>query len=322
MPLGSDSSVSSHSGKVVQLQRMPAAIAEAEMSPARSRLRTTMALSASAQGASVNPQLPMTTLVIPCQQDDVPSGSQKICASMWVWPSTKPGATTMPSASMTSRAASRMRPMDTMRPWRTATSACWRGWPVPSISTPFLISRSWGISVLSQVEGLGEAAIALERVAVLAMAGGVLGAGQQQALAIVRLGGEIALERAEPQLLVVRIVAGLACGGGQGLHQRRALEARLEIGGGEIHPLVGPERDQRFLQPVQQLARPQPGDAGRHRDRARSVVGRVTLVLGRVVDERRGDEQELESVRMLERVEEPGQRVAVLEAVLRHRVVI
>ena len=95
-------------------------MAEAEISSARSRLRTTMALSASAQGASVKPQLPMTTLVIPCQQEDVPSGSQKICASMWVWPSTKPGATTIPSASMTSRAASRMRPMEAMRPWRTA----------------------------------------------------------------------------------------------------------------------------------------------------------------------------------------------------------
>src|SRR5262249_12562850 len=202
--------------KVVQLQRMPAAIAEAEMSSARSRLRTTMALSASAQGASVKPQLPITTLVIPCQHDDVPIGSQKICASMCVWPSTKPGATTMPSASMTSRAASRMRPMSTMRPWRTATSARWRGWPVPSTSTPFLMSRSCGISVLSQVEGLGEAAIALERIAILAMAGGVLGAGQQQTLAIVGLGAEIALQRAEPQLLVVRIVAGLARGGGQG----------------------------------------------------------------------------------------------------------
>ena len=69
MPLGKPSSESSHSGNVVQLQRMPAAMAAPEMSSARSRLRTTMALSASAQGASVKPQLPMTTLVMPCQQE-------------------------------------------------------------------------------------------------------------------------------------------------------------------------------------------------------------------------------------------------------------
>src|SRR5499426_306120 len=143
MPLGSDSSVSSHSGKVVQLQRMPAAIAAPEMSSARSRLRTTMALSVSAHGASVKPQLPMTTLVIPCQHDDVPSGSQKICASMWVWPSMKPGATTCPSASMTSRARSRIRPIVVMRPCRTPTSARYPGSPEPSMTVPFLITRSY-----------------------------------------------------------------------------------------------------------------------------------------------------------------------------------
>ena len=81
-----------------------------------------MCLSAFAHGASVNPQLPMTTLVMPCQQEDVPSGSQKTCASMWVWPSTKPGATTWPSASITSRAPERMRPIAAMRPCRTAMS--------------------------------------------------------------------------------------------------------------------------------------------------------------------------------------------------------
>src|SRR5262249_1865167 len=103
MPLGSDSRVSRNSAYVVHRHSMPASIASAEMSSARWRLRMTRARSALAQGARVKPQLPMTTLVMPCQQDDVPSGSQNTWASMWVWPSTKPGQTTRPSASMTSR---------------------------------------------------------------------------------------------------------------------------------------------------------------------------------------------------------------------------
>jgi hypothetical protein len=82
-----------------------------------------MALSASAQGASVKPQLPITTLVTPCQHEQVPSGSQNTWASMWVCPSMNPGDTTIPSASITSRARSRMRPIETMRPCCTATSA-------------------------------------------------------------------------------------------------------------------------------------------------------------------------------------------------------
>ena len=67
-------------------------------------------------GASVKPQLPMTTLVTPCQHEQVPSGSQKTWASMCVCPSTNPGATTWPSASITSRADSRMRPIAAIRP--------------------------------------------------------------------------------------------------------------------------------------------------------------------------------------------------------------
>ena len=75
---------------------MPAAIASAGMSSARSRLRTTRcSLAGRGTGASVKPQLPMTTVVTPCQQELVPSGSQNTCASMWVWPSMKPGVTTM-----------------------------------------------------------------------------------------------------------------------------------------------------------------------------------------------------------------------------------
>src|SRR6266566_2585777 len=64
---------------------------------------------------------------------------------MWVWPSTKPGATTWPSASSVSRPRSRIRPIDTMRPCRTPTSARKPGNPEPSITVPFLITRSYGM---------------------------------------------------------------------------------------------------------------------------------------------------------------------------------
>src|SRR6185295_2086120 len=76
-----------------------------------------------------------------------------IWASMWVWPSTKPGATTWPSASRTSRACSRMRPIETILPWRTPTSARKRGSPEPSITVPFLITRSYAMSDLSFSRG-------------------------------------------------------------------------------------------------------------------------------------------------------------------------
>jgi hypothetical protein len=65
----------------------------------------------------------MTTDVTPCQHEQVPSGSHAICASMWVWPSMKPGETTRPSASISRRPFSLMRPMRLIRPWVTPTSA-------------------------------------------------------------------------------------------------------------------------------------------------------------------------------------------------------
>src|SRR2546426_2911700 len=70
---------------------------------------------------------------------------------MWVWPSTKPGATTWPSASSVSRPRSRMRPIETMRPCRTPTSARKPGRPEPSITVPFLITRSNGMWILPGV---------------------------------------------------------------------------------------------------------------------------------------------------------------------------
>src|SRR5262249_59039764 len=89
-PWGGDGGVWKNWGWVAHRHSMPASIASAEMSSARWRLRMTRARSALAQGARVKPQLPMTTLVMPCQQDDVPSGSQNTWPSMSVWPSPNP----------------------------------------------------------------------------------------------------------------------------------------------------------------------------------------------------------------------------------------
>src|SRR5499426_2660919 len=161
MPFGSASRQSRNSGNVVQPQRMPAAIARGEMSSARWRFWITMPLSASAHGASVKPQLPITTEVMPCQHDDVPSGSQKTCASMWVWPSMKPGVTTWPSASITSRARSRIRPIVAMRPCRTPTSARYPGSPEPSMTVPFLITRSYDMLSSPDLDERSEASLGL-----------------------------------------------------------------------------------------------------------------------------------------------------------------
>ena len=80
--------------------------------------------SASRHGASVKPQLPMSTVVTPWKQELVPIGSQKTWASMWVWPSTKPGATTRPSASTVSFAAApSRRPISAIFPLTTPMSA-------------------------------------------------------------------------------------------------------------------------------------------------------------------------------------------------------
>ncbi len=61
---------------------------------------------------------------------------------MCVWPSMKPGETINPSAFMVRCAGARMRPISTMRPSDTPTSARYRPMPDPSTMVPFLITRS------------------------------------------------------------------------------------------------------------------------------------------------------------------------------------
>ena len=68
------STASRYSGNVSKVQSIPSASAAGSMSSARSRLRTTRCRSASRTGASVNPQLPMTAVVTPCQHELAPLG--------------------------------------------------------------------------------------------------------------------------------------------------------------------------------------------------------------------------------------------------------
>ncbi len=117
------STASRYSGKVSQLQSMPSASAAGSMSSARSRLRTTRARSASRTGARVNPQLPITAVVTPCQHELAPSGSQNTWASRWVWPSMKPGRDDVALGVDLLAPRSPIRPTRAMRPPTTPTSA-------------------------------------------------------------------------------------------------------------------------------------------------------------------------------------------------------
>ena len=84
IPFGNRSTASRYSGNVSNVHSMPAASAAGSMSSARSRLRTTSGRSPGRTGASVNPQLPITAVVTPCQHELLPDASQNTCASMCV----------------------------------------------------------------------------------------------------------------------------------------------------------------------------------------------------------------------------------------------
>src|SRR5205814_10177213 len=103
-------------GKVSHVQLMPAAMASVGMSSTADRQRAYQSRSAGLQGASAKPQLLITTEVTPCQHEQLPSGSHATCASMWVWPSMKPGDTISPSASIVRVAIVVTLPVSTMRP--------------------------------------------------------------------------------------------------------------------------------------------------------------------------------------------------------------
>src|SRR5262245_3194249 len=171
-----------------------------------------------------------------------------------------------------------------------------------------------------EAEGVGVAPPGVEVAAILPMAGGVLGRGEQQAVAIARGGVAVVVEQADAQLLVVRVVARLHRAHREGLHQRAAVGAGAQVRGRPVHGLEGAEAVERAVQTPQQLGRGERVGALGRLDLHRVVAGRVFLVVRGPGDEGGGHEQELEAVRVLEGVEEPAHRVAVFVAVLRHRV--
>src|SRR5262245_24646212 len=90
-------------------------------------------------------------------------------------------------------------------------------------------------------EGLGEPPPGLERVAELLVTGGVVSAGQEQGVAVDRARVSVVLEQAEPDLLVVRVVALLHRGQSQRLHERSAVVAAVEVGARPRDTLLGLE---------------------------------------------------------------------------------
>src|SRR3954447_5267632 len=92
------------------------------------------------------PQLAWITVVMPCQDDGVKSGSQNTWASKWVWVSTNPGARTNPSRSTSSAPSPRgMVPMRSIKPSLTPTSARYPSRPDPSTTSPPLRTRSMSV---------------------------------------------------------------------------------------------------------------------------------------------------------------------------------
>jgi hypothetical protein len=90
----------------------------------------------------VKPQLPANAVVTPWSGEGVSALSQNTWASKWVCTSTNPGATSLPVASTVRAASASTVPIWTMRPSAIPTSARRRAAPVPSITSPPLMTTS------------------------------------------------------------------------------------------------------------------------------------------------------------------------------------
>lgn len=75
-PLGARPTLSRNSGNVSQSHGMPTFMVSIGTASLRDRLNMARSRSAGLQGAKPKPQLPITTLVTPCQPDIVHHGSQ------------------------------------------------------------------------------------------------------------------------------------------------------------------------------------------------------------------------------------------------------
>ena len=75
------SRTSRYSAKLSNSQRMPFSIASSDMPSTYSSMRMSVRRSPGRQGASVKPQLPVTIVVTPCQEEQEASGSHVSWAS-------------------------------------------------------------------------------------------------------------------------------------------------------------------------------------------------------------------------------------------------
>src|SRR3569833_1480119 len=112
------------------------------MSSTVSIMPASSSLSVGRTGAKVTPQLPSSAVVTPCQLTGVQLGSQPICASRWVWMSTKPGVTVSPSAAISRWPFSATLPIAAILPSLTATSPVKAALPVPSTLRPPRMTKS------------------------------------------------------------------------------------------------------------------------------------------------------------------------------------
>src|SRR5262245_60347104 len=148
-----------------------------------------------------------------------------------------------------------------------------RNWPLPPRKTsvaddlrlaadlplPFLVdvtrAEAGAPTADSDRHRVGEASIAFEVIAVLAMPGGVLGTREQQAVTVVGSRLRVILQQRQSQLLVVRVIADFGGRARQGLDERRSIVACPEIRGGEGNGVLGPKREQGLLELLAELAR-------------------------------------------------------------------
>src|SRR5262249_55582734 len=129
------------------------------------------------------------------------------------------------------------------------TLPAWR--PGPSLS-PLAARGAWRTLLQpGDTEGRAKAVGAVERVAVFAMHRGVVRAGEQQPVAVMRLVFGPILERDLADLLVVRVVAHARRHQCEVLHQRAAVLVVFEIGLGPVDTGLAVERDHGLVEPTE-----------------------------------------------------------------------
>src|SRR5665213_3786116 len=125
-----------------------------------------------------------------------------------------------------------------------------------------------------------EAVGAVERVAVFAMHRGVVGAGEQQPVAVVALVFQVILDQHLADLLVVRVVAHPRRQQREALDQRAAILVVVEIGAGPVDARLAVERQHRLVDLAEDFGAAELRCAGRGLRQVRLGVVDALLVPG------------------------------------------